>query len=219
MSTALFSSLLGLEVGVVLACAVISLWRRSLSSVVRLLATQGAALALCALTEGIRHGDITLDVTAVIVLGTKALLVPWLLRRVLAVGANQREPRPIINVPTSLVISTLLTLLAYVGSRGVVAIAPSIPGRMVPAGFAVVLIGFFAILSRRNFVSHIAGLLMIDNGIGLVAFLLTAGVPFLVELGVSLDVLLIVVVLRVLARRIGAQWGEVGIDELRELRD
>ena len=48
---------------------------------------------------------------------------------------------------------------------------------------------------------QIVGLLLVDNGIALVAFLITAGVPFLIELGVTLDVLLGVVVLMVLAQR------------------
>ena len=60
---------------------------------------------------------------------------------------------------------------------------------------------------------------MVDNGIALVAFLSTAGVPFLIELGVSLDVLLGIVVLMVLTRRLRSEFGNVDLDELRELRD
>ena len=58
------------------------------------------------------------------------------------------------------------------------------------------LLGFFMLATRRKAVSQIIGLLLVDNGVALVAFLLTAGVPLLVELGASLDVLLVVVVLQ-----------------------
>jgi hydrogenase-4 component E len=63
------------------------------------------------------------------------------------------------------------------------------------------------------------GLLLVDNGIALVAFLATSGVPLVVELGASLDVLLVVVVLRVLTTHMHSQFGVLDLDQLRELHD
>ena len=45
-------------------------------------------------------------------------------------------------------------------------------------------------------VSQLIGFLVLDNGIATVAFLTAGGVPLVVELGVSLDVLLVVLILR-----------------------
>ena len=56
-------------------------------------------------------------------------------------------------------------------------------------------------------------------GIATTAFLLTGGVPGVVELAVSLDVLLIVLVLQVLTARVGLAFGGTDIDELRDLHD
>jgi hydrogenase-4 component E len=89
----------------------------------------------------------------------------------------------------------------------------------VPVGIATLLIGFFVLVTRRRPVVQIVGLLMVDNGIALVAFLSTAGVPFLVELGVSFDILLGVIVAMVLMLRLRAHFGDVDLDELRELHD
>jgi hydrogenase-4 component E len=44
-------------------------------------------------------------------------------------------------------------------------------------------------------------------------------VPLVVELGVSLDVLLAVLVLQVLTMRMRAAFGGTDLDELRELHD
>ena len=71
------------------------------------------------------------------------------------------------------------------------------------------LVGFFALVTRRKAVSQIVGILLVDNGVALVAFLATAGVPLIVELGASLDVLLAVVVLRVLAIQMRCASGVV----------
>ena len=75
----------------------------------------------------------------------------------------------------------------------------------MPVGVATLLLGFFVLVVRRRPIFQMVGLLLVDNGIALVAFLCTAGVPFLIELGVSLDVLLGVVVLMVLAQRLRAR--------------
>ena len=75
------------------------------------------------------------------------------------------------------------------------------------------------LVTRRRAVSQIVGLLLVDNGIALVTFLLTAGVPLVVELGASLDVLLVVVVLQVLVVNIRHHLGDSELDQLRELHD
>ena len=76
------------------------------------------------------------------------------------------------------------------------------------------LVGFFALATRRKAVSQIVGLSLVDNGVALVAFLATAGVPLIVELGASLDVLLAVIVLRVLATQLRAHVGSFDLDQL-----
>ena len=83
----------------------------------------------------------------------------------------------------------------------------------------MVLLGFFVLVTRRRALSQVAGFLLLDNGIAATAFLVTAGVPLIVELAVSLDLLLVVLVLQVLAVRLHAAFGDADIDELRELRD
>jgi hydrogenase-4 component E len=65
----------------------------------------------------------------------------------------------------------------------------------------------------------VAGFLLLDNGITAVAFLAAAGVPLLVEIGVSFDLLLVVLVLRVLTVRMRSAFGATDLDDLRELHD
>ena len=82
-----------------------------------------------------------------------------------------------------------------------------------------VLIALFMMATRRHAISQAVGLLMLDNGIAATAFLLTAGVPLIVELGASLDVLFVLIVLGVLTGRLRKAFGGVDLDLLRELRD
>ena len=84
---------------------------------------------------------------------------------------------------------------------------------------AVMLIGMLLIVTRRKAVLQIMGVLMLDNGIALVMFLGTSGVPLAVELGIASDVLLAMFILQVLTTRIRTKFGGTDLDQLRELRD
>ncbi|MGA7835319.1 MAG: hypothetical protein WCA31_08945 [Acidimicrobiales bacterium] len=219
MSTSFFSGALELGAGAVLVCAVMTIWRRQLRSVVAILGLQGVALAGVAGTLAWHEHAVALAVTAVLILVVKGFFVPWLLRRVLRRDVRRRESTPLINVPSSLVAASGLIVIAYVVSTKLTALSPSDATRLVPLGIATVLVGYFMLVTRRRAVSQIVGLLLVDNGVALVTFLLTAGVPLIVELGSSLDVLLVVVVLQLLVVSANDRYGSFEIDEMKELHD
>jgi hydrogenase-4 component E len=216
---AAYTGPLGLAAGVVLACAVAMLWRRDLRAVVSVLALQGIALGVTAAVLAAHFRDAGLGVTAALVLAAKGILIPVLLRQVVRRDPGSREAAPLVNVPASLIAAAVLIVVAYLASGKITALAPGTDARLAPLGVATVLIGFLMLATRRKAVSAITGLLLADNGVALVTFLLTAGVPLLVELGASLDVLLVAVVLRVLATTMRARLGPFDLDQLRELHD
>ena len=219
MSDTQFVQLLDLAVGLFLLCAFVVLWRRGLIAIVRALTLQGVALAAVALILGVHEHDTEPIVVAVLVLVLKGAVVPNVLLRIVRSGEETREVEPLVNVPASLLAAAALTLVAYATTRDLVALDPTPQTRAIPIGIAVALIGFFVLVTRRKAVTQIVGFLLVDNGIALVAFLATSGVPLIVELGVTLDVLLAVFILQVLTARMRAKFGAMDLDQLRELRD
>jgi hydrogenase-4 component E len=220
MSETMYVRLLDLAAGLFLLAAVGMLWRRQLSAMVRLFAVQGIALALLIAILGVHENSIELVVVAGGVGILRAGVLPMLAGRVLRnAPAEQRETSPSVNIAASMLAVAVLTLLAYAISRPLVALAPSPATALFPVSLAVVLIGFFALASRRRALSQVVGFLLLDNGITATAFLATAGVPLIVELGVSFDVLLVIVVLQMLAARLQTAFGSTDLDELRELHD
>lgn len=233
------TQLVALTAGALLVTSVLLVWRRDLSAQVRLLMLQGVALAALATTIGLSGGPGTsraeLLLVAVLVLALRGWLLPWVLGRRLRAGIEAgdaaREDGPRLNPTAGLVLVALLTTVAYLVSRpiseGVAEHtgAPTPAGTAGPAAFAVpvgiamVLIGFLLLVGRRRAMSQLVGFLVLDNGIATVAFLTAAGVPFAVELGISSDVLLVVLILAVLSRRIHAQVGSTTLDSMTELRD
>lgn len=219
MSDSAYTQLLDLACGAFLLAAVVVLWRRDLATAVRVFALQGLALAaVAALLGGHEHRWDLLAVAAGIGV-LRAWALPALMRRALAASGAARESRPLVNVTASLLTAAALTLLAYAVSRPLVALHPTPATRALPVGLAVALIGFFILVTRRRALSQVVGFLLLDNGITAVAFLAASGVPLIVELGVSFDVLLAVLVLYILTTRMRAVFGHTDIDDLRELHD
>lgn len=217
MTGSLTSSLVTTAVGVLLLTAVLQTWRRSAVGSVRLLVVQGVALATLIAALGISHGDAQVLVVAGVVLLVKAGLLPWALGRTSTGRLVERdsETRPALG----LLGATVLTMFAYAVSDPLRGGDQSAAARAIPAGVALVLIGFWILLTRHAAVGQLVGFVVLDNGIAMVAFLTSDGLPLTVELGATLDVLLIVVILRALAARMRVTHGGTSVDDLRELRD
>ncbi len=218
MNTA-YVSALDVTAGLVLFAAVMTLWRRGVRTIVSILGVQGLSLSAVALVLAIHEHDTALLVTGGLVLVLKGIVIPGLLLRASRLDPKSRETRPLVNVPASLVAAAVLIVLSYVVSARITSLAPSDATRLVPLGMATIFVGYFMLVTRRRAVSKIVGLILVDNGIGLVAYLLTSGVPFIVELGSSIDVLLVVVVLQFLMVSMGRHSDVDVLTERRELRD
>jgi hydrogenase-4 component E len=186
-----------LACGLLLLTAIGALWRREVSALIPILAVQGLALTAIAALLARGHADGQEAVIVAVVIGVlKVIVIPLLLRRVHRLVPGARETRPLVNVASSLLAAAGLSLLAYVAARPLVEAAGTPTARATPIGLALV-----------------------DNGIAATAFLATDGVPLIVELGVSADLVLAVLVLQVLTARMVRTFGDGDLDDLRELRD
>jgi len=219
MALTRFTQLLDLAVGVVLVCSFAVLWLRRLSTVTIVIAAQGVALAAVAAVIGVYEHEHELVAVAAMVCVLRGGVLPGLIRRAVRDGDEHREVESLINIPASLLLAAVLTLIAYATTRSLVALDDTAQVRALPLGFAVALIGMLVIAARRKAVLQIVGVLMLDNGIALVMFLGTSGVPLAVELGIASDVLLAMLILQDLTTRIRTKFGATDLDQLREVRD
>jgi hydrogenase-4 component E len=219
MTDALYAQAVAATAGLLLLTTVLQVWRRSVTASTRLLAVQGAALAGLVATIGLADHSPELVLVAVIVLAVKGVALPMALTRTITRTGALREDHPGVNPVSGLLALAVLTVVAYLVSPPLVALGSGPAAKAVPVGLTLVLIGFWLLITRRRAVSQVIGFLVIDNGIATVAFLTAGGVPFVVELGVSLDVVLVVLILRILSSRIHLTRGRIDLHDLEELRD
>ncbi len=217
MNASLTSSLVTTAVGVLLLTAVLQTWRRSAAGSVRLLVVQGLGLATLVAALAVSRGDVQLLVVAGVVALVKAGLLPWALGRTATGRLVERDSA--VRPAVGLLGATVLTMFAYAISDPLRGSDQSAAARALPAGMALVLIGFWILLTRHSAVAQLVGFVVLDNGIAMVAFLTSDGLPLTVELGATLDVLLVVVILRTLTTRMRGTHGHTSVDDLTELKD
>ena len=217
MADSLFSQLVGLSAGALLLSAVFLVWRRTQSGSIRLLSLQGVALATLVALIGVHRANFETFAVALLVLLVKGVLLPVLLTRS-ALRQGEERNTPFINPTAALLLVALLAVLAYVVSRPLAILGSGPAIQVIPVGMTLVLIGFLLLATGRHAIAQLVGFLVLDNGIATVAFLTAGGVPLVVELGVLVDVLLVVLILRVLTGRIRDIYSATDLDDLTELR-
>jgi hydrogenase-4 component E len=89
---------------------------------------------------------------------------------------------------------------------------------MLAVAVSLFLIGFFMIINRRTALTQVLALLSLENGLFLATISLTYGMPLIVELGVSFDVLLAVLVLAILVYRIRETFESMDVSRMRRLQ-
>jgi hydrogenase-4 component E len=179
-------------------------------------ALQGVALGLLLVMI---HGELATRpvIVGLVAIFIKGVLIPGMLRRALRDAALRREVEPLVSYMTSL----LLGALAIAGALGFASTLPVAPAHtlLVPCSFATILTGFILLTTRRKAITQVVGYLVLENGVFAFGLTLHEVMPFLVELGVLLDLLVGIFVFGLVINAIRRELASLDVTELDKLRD
>jgi hydrogenase-4 component E len=217
------NKLITLMAALVLVLQILMVAQRWLVTNIRAFGVQSFLLASIAATIAYFNHAPHIYFVAFLTLGVKAILLPVFLERLVAKIDIRQEIEPLVNVPLSVIIAGLLTLLAYVVAesfyRPEALTGPASLGHNTLAvAIAVFLIGFFMMVNRRKALTQVLGLLCMENGLLLAAISLTYGMPLIVEAGIFFDVLVAALLLAILIYRIRETFDSMDVSRLSRLR-
>ena len=201
-----------------LVTAYLMVGQRALFTAIRLFAVQSLFLAIVAATMAISAPRHELFVMAGLTVVLKAGLIPWFLMRVIDRIGIHREIEPFLNVPASLLVCLGLTVVGYRVSTGFPEGAGGVSHHLIGVALSMLLIGLFLMVTRKKAITQILALLTVENAVFLVAVGVTSGMPFVVELGISFDVILAVLTLGVLVHRIVDRFESMDVSRLSKLK-
>ncbi len=190
-----------------------------LGKYVSILASQGLLLFLIVLGNFDPQNLFTFLFLSVETLLVKTLLVPYVLNYVIRKNDSVREMSA--NIPTfsSLFITSFFLVLGFVMSYMAKKISPDISTLYFGVAVSTIATSLFLILTRKKIITHVMGYLMLENGIFLASLSITSEMPFLVDIGILLDLFLAILLLSVFAHQISRNFEEFDIDELSNLKD
>jgi len=149
----------------------------------------------------------------------KALAIPWMLSRAMREAAIRREVEPLIGYIPSLVLGATGTGLAMLFA-GTLPLAPQHVGSLlIPTSLATVITGFILLTTRRKAITQVAGYLVLENGIFIMGLTLIEAIPFFVEVGVLLDLLVAIFVMGIMVLQINREFASLDTSRLSNLKE
>jgi len=162
---------------------------------------------------GWREGVVSLGALAL-----KGVVIPRMLVRAMADLPIRREVEPLVGFRASLILGALATG----GSLFLTTLMPVMDpaARMVIAtSLASVMTGFLLLMTRLKAITQVLGYLILENGIYIFGVLLLQAAPFLVEVGVLLDLFVAIFVMGIIINHISREFTSISTDRLTALRD
>jgi hydrogenase-4 component E len=181
-------------------------------------ALQGVLLAL--LTVAV-HGSFALRPVVVggAALAIKAILIPGMLQRALREAAIRREIEPFVSYVTSLILCAAATGAALLFASELPLAEEHVGSLLVPASLATVLAGFLVLTTRLKAITQVVGYLVLENGIFVMGLALHDAMPFLVEIGVLLDLLVAIFVIGIVINHINRAFSSIDVTKLDTLKE
>lgn len=203
---------------VVLALNFVALGVSRIRGVINAAALQGVLLGMLPLFV---HPEIGLRgvVLVVVTIGLKGLVIPGFLVHAMREAQIRHEVNPVVNYISSLLLGALGTGLAMVFSYTLPLAEQHTNLLLVPASLSTVWTGFLLLTTRRKAITQVVGYLLLENGIFLFGLLLLEAVPFLVEIGVLLDLFTGVFVMGIIIHHISREFASISTERLTELKE
>ena len=211
-----FSIIDFLSVGILLTAVVMNALKR-LESCVKAYTFNSWLLSLLIAGVAFLVGETHLYLASVVTLLSKGVLIPLFLRKIVRQMKVTHEVEPYISNALSLVISGILVAVVYASLREGIFVT-GFSRNVLQISIAVILIGLFIMITRKKAMTHVIGLLFMENGLFLAGFSLTFGMPTIIELGVLFDLLMGVIILGMFAIQIKRTFVSADLDKLTTLK-
>ncbi len=187
---------------------------------IKAVTAQGVVLAVIPVLKEGETGHLTAASFAVclVTLVIKGYVFPRLLNNAIAKARVRRELEPLVGYSVSLLIGLAMLVFAFwLQSR--LPIRNGGEGMLLPAAFFAILCGFFVTIARRKAMTEILGYLALENGIFAFGAAALSTHPWLLEMGILLDVFVAVFIMGVAIFHISREFDHMDADRLASLRD
>jgi hydrogenase-4 component E len=179
---------------------------------------QSLFLFLVTLDFAFRQKEAGIFVVAGLLLLVKVVLVPSFLNHLVKKIRVDERLGLFLNPLLSLIAALFLTWGASVFCSWFLGTSPIAVFAAFVVSITVVLVGFFIMVFRMKALTQIVGLLVMENGIFLLASAITGGMPFFVEIAIAFDVFVCAIITGIFMYRINKVFTHIEVHRLTDLK-
>ncbi len=190
-----------------------------LVSAIHAFAWQGFLVAAVATVVAATSDAHHLYFSALLTLTLKALLIPWMLHRMIRRLKLERHVESLQRPSLAIMAAVALVIFSYWLVLPMVHQELTFTRNIVAISLAVVLIGLLMMVVRQQAVIQVLGFMSMENGLFLAAVSATSGMPLVVELGVAFDVLVAMILFGVFFFQIQESIESLDVDRLNRLTE
>ncbi len=213
------AQLINLFASVILLLGFAMLAQRRVLQLINLFALQGLTLCLSTVVAAVTTGQSHRYWSAALTLVLKAILLPWILHRLVRRLQVKGEVESLINIPTTMLVGIGPVIIAFNVALPISQLSHTITRGTLGIALATVMLAFLMMITRQKAITQVVGFLAMENGLFLAATSATYGMPMVVELGIALDVLVGVIILGVFFFQIRDQFDSLDIRHMERLKD
>jgi len=159
-------------------------------------------LGLIAIVMGFKVGDNAMVISGSLTIVIKFLLIPYVLKYIANKFDIPRNISPNLKVHYSTIIVPVILVFTYYLVNPIIHnIAYN--ANYVALSISSLFLAMLLIIEHKNIAPKIVGFLSIENALFLLAISATRGMPMLVELGIFVDLLMLIVIVNILFKHQG----------------
>lgn len=165
-----------------------------------------------------KEGHVELYIIAALILGLKVIMIPHFLYLVAKKIKLNENLGFFSSAQLSLISALILTYCSWMLSNRLGFSSDYSMGAAITVAFSVIFIGAFLMIFRMMALTQVIGLLVMENGIFLLASYISGGMPFFVEIAIFFDVFVSVVIMGLFVYRINKLFTHIDVSKLSRLR-
>jgi hydrogenase-4 component E len=187
-------------------------------AVIRIVGAQGILLGVVPLLLH-HHLAFPAILAAIAAIIFKGVIIPGIMIRALRDAQIKREVEPLIGLLPSIILGAIATAFALLFAGQLPLAAHHYGTLLVPTAITTVLVGFLLLVTRYKAISQVIGYLVLENGIFLFGMLLIEAMPFIVEMGVLLDLVVGIFVTCIIINHINQAFSSMDTRRLVSLKE
>lgn len=191
---------------------------RKVTTAVKLLIFQAIILTILSITTAFKTATWSLLITALLTVSIKAIVIPYILHFTIEKLDIKRLTEPYMSRQFSFAIALVLLIVSYYVTANINLSSKAAVREFLPVSVSLIFLGAFIMIVHKKAIMQGIGLITIENGLFLLTVSIFTGMPLVVELGIFLELLIMVIIIGILASRIHSAFHSLSTDKLTELK-